>query len=186
MAKSVEDFLNNIDYSVDPNYIPSDFALEFVNFIKLVNGEDTENKTPVVHYHMIDNFIADNELDTLNMCHRGIAKSTLKEYLILYLGVYGDMPEFGKVPYALYVSDSIDNGVKKMRKSLEYRWNNSEFLQHYIPTIKFTDIRWEFINKLGKSFILPFLNIWYISFREGISLCLNLKPVLINFSEDNL
>ena len=34
MAKSVEDFLNNIDYSVDPNYIPSDFALEFVNFIK--------------------------------------------------------------------------------------------------------------------------------------------------------
>lgn len=80
--------------------------------------------------------------------------STLLEYLILYLAVYETLPKFGKVPYALYVSDSIDNGVKKMRKSLEYKWNNSEFLQKYIPTIKFTDIRWEFINKSGTSFVV--------------------------------
>ena len=39
---SVEDWVNNIDYSIDPNYVPSDFALEFVNFIKLVNGEQGE------------------------------------------------------------------------------------------------------------------------------------------------
>jgi len=144
--KTVEDYLNAINYSDIENYIPSAFALEFVNFIKLVNEGSTENLTPVVHYRMIDNFIDDNDLDTINMCHRGIAKSTLKEYLILYIGVYGGLPEFGRIPYGLYVSDSIDNGVKKMRKALEFRWNNSKFLQDYIPTIKFTDIRWEFIN----------------------------------------
>lgn len=152
---SVTQYLNSIDYSIDPNYVPSEFALEFVNFIKMVDGGESENKTPVVHYHMLDNFISDeNDLDVLNMCHRGIAKSTLKEYLILYLGVYGALPVFGKVPYALYVSDSIENGVKKMRKSLEYRWDNSDFLQQYIPTTKFTDVRWEFINREGKSFIV--------------------------------
>lgn len=152
--KKVEDYLNETDYSVDPMYIPSDFALEFVNFIKLVDGGESENRTPVVHYKMLDNFVMDNGLDTINLCHRGIAKSTLLEYLILYLGVYGDLPNFGKVPYALYISDSIDNGVKKMRKSLEYRYNNSKFLQQYITEIKFTDLRWEFINRLGKSFVV--------------------------------
>lgn len=153
-SKTVEEWLNGIDYRVDPTYIPSDFALEFVNFIKLVNGTDMENKTPVVHYKMIDNFILNNGLDTINLCHRGLAKSTLKEYLILYLGVFGKLPYFGNVPYAIYVSDSMDNGVKKMRKSLEFRWNNSEFLQRYIPNINFTDIRWEFFNKAGSSFVV--------------------------------
>lgn len=150
----VEEYLNKISYEVDPNYIPSKFAIEFVNFIKLVDGGTSENLTPVVHFHMIDNFIASNEKDTINMCHRGIAKSTLKEYLILYLGVFHSLPGFGKVPYALYISDSIDNGVKKMRKSLEYRYHNSEFLQEYIPQISFTDIRWEFINKRGQSIVV--------------------------------
>jgi predicted phage terminase large subunit-like protein len=150
----VEDYLNNTDYSVNSGYIPSDFALEFVNFIKLVNAGNTENKTPTVHYRMLDNFVADADKDVINMCHRGMAKSTLKEYLILYLAVFGELPNFGKVPYAIYVSDSIDNGVKKMRKSLEFRYDNSDFLKKYIRSIKFTDIRWEFINASGTSFVV--------------------------------
>lgn len=150
----VEDYLNNIDYSVDPKYVPSIFALEFVNFIKLVEGNNLEDKTPVVHYHIIDQFVSLDERDTINMCHRGIAKTTLKEYLILYIAVYGDLPGFGTVPYAIYVSDSIENGVKKMRKSLEYRRNNSVFLKKYIVDIKFTDVRWEFINIDGRHFIV--------------------------------
>jgi len=152
--KGVDIFLNEIDYSIDPRYVPSQFALEFVSFIKLVDGDESENKTPVVHYKMIDNFVNSGGKDVANMCHRGIAKTTLKEYLILYLAVYSELPGFGKVPYALYVSDSIDNGVKKMRKSLEFRHNNSEFLQKYVPTIKFTDIRWEFINASGASLVV--------------------------------
>ena len=56
MAKTVDEYLNEVDYSVDPLYVPSEFALEFVSFLKLVNGGKwEENKTPVMHYHMLDN-----------------------------------------------------------------------------------------------------------------------------------
>ena len=152
--KSVESWLEEVNYSDDEIYVPSDFALEFINFIKLVEDGHPENKSPVVHFKMVDNFVAEGNIDTINMCHRGIAKSTLKEYLILYIGVYGEIPGFGKVPYAIYVSDSIENGVKKMRKALEYRWQNSEFLQMYIPKTRFTDVRWEFFNKIGNSLVV--------------------------------
>lgn len=71
----VEDYLNNVSYQVPANYVPSDFALEFVNFIKLVNGADgEENKTPLVHFYMIDT-ITDAGRRVLNLCHRGIAKA---------------------------------------------------------------------------------------------------------------
>lgn len=151
----VEDFLNATSYEVDPTYIPSDFALDFVNFIKLVNGEDgEENKTPVVHYKMLDT-ITDGGKRIINLCHRGIAKTTVMgEYLFLYIAVYGDLPGFGKVTLALYVSDSIENGVKNMRKNLEYRRDNSDFLKQYLPEARFTDIRWEFRNADGHVFIV--------------------------------
>lgn len=151
----VEDYLNHTDYSVDPNYVPSDFALQFVTFIKLVNGEKgEENKTPVVHYRMLDT-ITEGGHRVINLCHRGIAKTTLMaEYLFLYIATYGDLPGFGTVDLALYVSDSIENGVKNMRKNLEFRWDNSEFLKTYVPKIRFTDIRWEFENADGKVFIV--------------------------------
>ena len=152
-AMSVVQHLNTVQYGNDGEYVPSPFALQFVNFIKLIEGGDPENKTPVVHYKMLDQYDTDNGLDTINMCHRGVAKTTLKEYIILYLAVFGGLPTFGDVAYALYVSDSIDNGVKKMRKSLELRWENSPFLKTYISKLKFTDIRWEFVRQDGSIFI---------------------------------
>lgn len=151
----VEGYLNAVDYRIDPDYVPSEFALEFVTFIKLVNGADgEENKTPTIHYHMLDTMVSGN-FRVANMCHRGVAKTTLMgEYLFLYIATYGEIPGFGEIDLALYVSDSIDNGVKNMRKNLEFRWENSDFLKEYVPTIKFTDIRWEFINADGKKFIV--------------------------------
>lgn len=151
----VEDYLNNISYEVDPHYVPSDFALEFVTFIKLVNGvEGEENKTPVVHYKMLDT-ITQGGKRIINLCHRGIAKTTVMgEYLFLYIATYGEVPGFGRIDLALYVSDSIENGVKNMRKNLEFRRDNSEFLLQYVPEIRFTDIRWEFRNADGKVFIV--------------------------------
>jgi phage terminase large subunit-like protein len=41
-----------------------------------------------------------------------------------------------------------------MRKNLEFRWENSDFLKQYVPEIRFTDIRWEFKNADGKVFIV--------------------------------
>lgn len=155
MPWKVEDYLNAVDYTVDPNYVPSEFALEFVNFIKLVNGvEGEEHKTPLIHYRMLDT-VVDVRRRVINLCHRGAAKTTLMaEYLFLYLAVYGEIPGFGKLDLALYVSDSIENGVKNMRKNLEHRWEKSDFLKEYVPFIRFTDIRWEFRNADGKTFIV--------------------------------
>ena len=151
----VEDYLNNISYALDPHYIPSDFALQFVNFIKLVNGEQgEEHKTPVTHYRMLDTVVSGNPR-VINLCHRGLSKTTLMgEYLFLYLAVYGELPTLGKIDIALYVSDSIENGVKNMRKNLEHRYENSDFLKYYVPEARFTDIRWEFKNKDGKVIII--------------------------------
>lgn len=155
MPWKVEDYLNNTDYAIRARYVPSDFALEFVTFIKLVNGEaGEENKTPLVHYYMLDT-LTDGGRRILNLCHRGIAKTTvMAEYLFLYIATYGELPGFGRIDLGLYVSDSIENGVKNMRKNLEFRWENSDFLKQYVPTIRFTDIRWEFQNSDGKVFIV--------------------------------
>jgi len=152
--KSVEDYLNEVEFN-DSNYMPSDFALEFVTFIKLVNGgEGEENLTPVLHYKMLDQLPGKGK-NVVNMLFRGSAKTTvMAEYLFLYLALYGKIPEFGEVPLALYVSDSIENGVKNMRKNLEHRWSESEFLQQFVPEAKFTDIRWEFTNSAGNKFIV--------------------------------
>lgn len=152
---TVEDYLNQTNYTVDPDYVPSDFALLFINFIKLVNGTDgEENKTPMVHYKMLDT-ITQGGKRIINLCHRGIAKTTLMgEYLFLFIAVYGEIPGFGKINLAIYVSDSIENGVKNMRKNLEFRYDNSDFLKQWVPQARFTDIRWEFVNADGKTFIV--------------------------------
>ncbi len=152
---SVVDYLNATDYKVNNKYVPSLFALKFVNFIKLVNGEEgEENKTPVVHLKMLDT-MALGETRVTNLCHRGIAKTTvMAEYLFLYIATYGKLDPYGDINLALYVSDSIDNGVKNMRKNLESRYENSDFLKKYVPHMKLTDIRWEFRNIDGHVFIV--------------------------------
>src|ERR1700741_1649079 len=155
LPMKVEDYLNNTDYEIHPEYVPSEFALGFVTFIKMVNGaEGEEHKTPLVHYHMLDTITMGGRR-VINLCHRGIAKTTLMgEYLFLYIACWGEIPVFGRIDLALYVSDSIENGVKNMRKNLEFRWENSDFLKQYVPEARFTDIRWEFKNADGKVFIV--------------------------------
>lgn len=145
--KTVDQWLKELDYGKLEQYIPTSFAVGFIDFIKMVNGaEGEEHLSPVIHMKVMDAFTSTKDR-IANMMHRGVGKTTLIEYLFLYLGVYGELPNFGTVGLAIYVSDSIDNGVKNMRKNLEYRWENSEFLQTVIPEAKFTDTRWEFITQ---------------------------------------
>ena len=154
-ALHVDEYLDQVNYGEDPSYIPSDFAFEFINFIKLVNGaEGEENKTPIMHYTMLDT-VATGDPRIANMAHRGSAKTTLIcEYLTLYLAIYMELPVLGKVSLAIYVSDSMENGVKNFRKNVEHRLENSEFLQTYLPNKRFTDNRLEFTNIDGKKFII--------------------------------
>lgn len=151
--KTVDEYLNGVDFGSlndSKRYVPSSFALEFMNFIKLVNGEVGEdNKTPVMHLAMLDKLATKNR-KTANLCARGTAKTTLfMEYLVLYLAVFGTLPNFGDVSAMLYISDSMDNGVKSARESIEFRFNNSEFLQSWLPYSRFTENYIEFTNKKG-------------------------------------
>ncbi len=151
VRKELEDYIREVDYTwLNTVYMPSDFALEFINFIKLVNGAGgEENTSPVMHMDMIDQIT--RARDNLFVAFRGSAKtSALHEYMFLYQAVFGKIPGFGEINVGIYVSDTIDNGVKSMRQQLEYRWENSEFLQYYVPKTRFTDNRWEFINRNNK------------------------------------
>ncbi len=155
IKQSVEDWIDSVKYGDDENYVPSEFALEFVNFIKLVNGSDgEENSTPVIHYKMLDNIHGKKQL-IANMLFRGSGKTTvLCEYMFLYVAVFGSIPGFGMVTSAIYVAHSVDKGVKDLRRNIEARYNRSEFLRKYVPVTKFTDTRLYFKNKFGKEFLV--------------------------------
>lgn len=158
-AMDLDKRLNNVDYGYfNTVYVPSVFAHQFIGFIKMVNGSmGEENKSPIIHYDMLDQIVANpgkKSHQNLFVSFRGSAKTTaLHEYMYLYLAVYGSVPGFGGVNVAMYISDTMDNGVKSMRNNLEFRWNNSDFLQKYVPETKFTDVRWEFKNLEGKKFV---------------------------------
>ena len=153
IKKDLDEWLNEVDYTslTDGSYVPSEFALIFLNFIKLVNGVEGEsNKTPPVHLKMLDKVVGDSDY-IVNLCFRGAAKTTLFfEYFILFLAFYGYLPNFGEIDYLIYVSDSMENGVKSARKNVEFRYENSEFLKEWVPYAHFTDNFIEFRNKDGK------------------------------------
>jgi predicted phage terminase large subunit-like protein len=155
VTKELDEWLDEVNYSElnSSDYKPTDFALTFMNFIKLVNGAEGEShKTPPVHLKMLDKVISHKGY-IANLCFRGAAKTTLfGEYLFPFIGVFGFLPGFGDVPGAIYISDSMENGVKSLRKNIEFRYNNSEFLQEWIPKATFTDNYIEFHNKEGHQF----------------------------------
>lgn len=150
--KTVDEWLDEVDYEElnKGNYKPTPFAIKFMNFIKLVNGAEGEShKTPVVHLKMLDK-ITGKRKRIANLCARGMAKTTLMfEYLVLYVAVFGNIDGFGDLDSMIYVSDSMENGVKSARKNIEFRYNSSEFLQEWIPNARFTDAYMEFTNKNG-------------------------------------
>ena len=153
IKQSVEQWLNETDYRSlrERGYTPSEFAINYVNFIKMVNSDagGEANKTPVVHLKMLDE-LAGDKTRLANLCARGMAKTSIfGEYLILYIALYGEIDSFGDIEGMIYISDSMENGVKSLRKNIEHRYNNSEFLRKYIPEAKFTDAYLEFTNADG-------------------------------------
>jgi phage terminase large subunit-like protein len=152
IKQTLDEWLDGVDYTTinSTNFIPSEFALTFMNFIKLVNGEEGEqHKTPPVHLRMLDKLLSSSSY-IANLCFRGAAKTTLfAEYFFLFLGMFGWLPEFGEVSGCIYVSDSMENGVKSLRKNIEFRYYASDFLQEWIPKATFTDNYIEFENKEG-------------------------------------
>lgn len=105
--------------------------------------------------------------------------SLFGEYLVLFIAAFGYLPGFGNTNLILYVTDSVENGVKNLRRNVEFRYSESEFLQKLIPNQritmgtdgggfvgsaqydeqsgngrKFTDIRLEFKNHKGHNLVV--------------------------------
>lgn len=152
VKKELDQWLDEVDYSYlnSSKYVPSEFSLKFLNFIKLVNGGIGEsNKTPAFHLAMLDKVIS-NSQRILNLCFRGASKTTLfMEYFTLYVAVIGELPGIGDLDGFIYVADSMENGVKSARKNIEYRYERSDFLKKWLPKTKFTDNYLEFENIEG-------------------------------------
>ena len=154
---SLEKLIREVNYkSLEKGYVPSQFALKFINFIKLVNGnEGEENKSPLFHYEIADQ--VQKYKNNLIVAARGTAKTSLMEYLLLYIATFGHLDGFGDISVIMYVGDTMDNGCKNLRKNLEFRYDNSEFLKRFVPKAHFTDVGIEFINADGhKLFIKMF------------------------------
>lgn len=149
--RELDEYLNDISYLPRVGYVPSAFALKFVNFIKLV-GADESDLTPEVHLLMLDGLAGTKE-NIVNLCFRGLGKTVVfAEYLNLYLGTFGVIDGFGTVNGMLYVSDAMDNGVKNFRSNVETKYNNSPFLQFWIPEANFTENFIEYRRKDGSQF----------------------------------
>ena len=173
MSKTVSEYLNEVDYEKLKDYKPSSATLEFINFIQMCEDGQIENKTSIVHLVALDKAFSSSKSVAV-MCHRGMGKTTIfAEMLFLFIACFGRLPgSKDKVNFALYIADSIDNGVKSLRKNMEFRYQNSEFLKRMIPNTtvkysdengddvdvtagrKFTDVRIEFANVRGDHFVL--------------------------------
>ena len=153
VKQELDEWLDQVEYTSlnSASYKPSEFALTFMNFIKLVNGGVGESHpTPPVHLKMLDK-VMNPSAYIANLCFRGAAKTTLfMEYFTLFLATFHYLPGFGAVEGLIYVSDSMDNGVKGARKNIEFRYHNSEFLKKWVPEAKFTDNYLEFTNVNGE------------------------------------
>lgn len=149
--KTVEEYLADVDYKALSNYVPSEFSLRYMNFIKMVNaGKEDIQASPPMHYKMADSFVS-KKSKIANLVFRGGAKtSVFAEYLVLYLAIFNTLPSLGLCNVIMYVSDSMDNGGKSFRMNVQARYEHSAFLQEFIPEAKFTDDNLIFTNKEGK------------------------------------
>jgi phage terminase large subunit-like protein len=140
---TVSELLSRVDYSYDPNYVPSKFAIKFVNFIKMMtDGKGESSPTPTMHYKMLDTLaFPSNDFKhqrIANLASRGSSKTSIfSEILFFYIAVFGEIDEFGAVDAIIYVSDTVENGVRSLKKNMESRYETSDFLKKYIPKAVF-------------------------------------------------
>ena len=130
-------------------YIPSEEALKFIAFIRATGNE--ENSSPEAHYKIADVLFSSDEADwqVVIECLRGMGKSTLVEYVVLYVATLGYWPNFGKVPFIVFLGASQDGNVKAFFKNLASKVENSEFLRSMLTVIRQIDNEIELLNRDG-------------------------------------
>jgi len=162
---SVDDLLDRVDYSF-PGYVPSIDALDFVNFMRLVLGDEPENTNSMAHYFMMDiifknvdpwkyyGFQSDivREHYFAVMCHREFSKSVLLgSMFVLYMAYHGSLPGFGKVNFGGYIGNSVRGGVRQNMQTIAGVFKDSIYLQDKFEYTHFTDTAVKFIRHPKKN-----------------------------------
>lgn len=160
---TVDKLLDHVDVVLEW-YIPSEDAINFMNFIRLVLGEEPENSNPKAHYFLIDcifkseevrPFFAVRNIDydllkdrVLVLATREFSKSTLLgSMLILYIAATGRLPGFGPVQYMLYVSDSMRNNVKTTMETIGSVYRESQYLRSVFEHARLVQDEINFVRK---------------------------------------
>jgi len=129
------------------SFNPSIESLKFINFIKLCNVE--ENSNAEMHMILADKVMSKHSRIAVEQ-FRGSSKSTIAgEYVALYAGVMGKLPNFGTVNFMVGVFDSAEGGAKNFIRNISSKIDNSEFLSSQLKIKRVTQNELELVNSAG-------------------------------------
>lgn len=133
----------------EKSYIPSEIALKFINFIRATGNE--EFTSPEIHYRMADLLFSPEKKDknVLEECCRGVGKSTVAEYAVIFAAAMGEWPGFGKCPFVIFLGASAEGNVKQFFKNIASKITNSVFLSQLLTIKRVTDKEIELVNADG-------------------------------------
>ena len=135
----------------EEKYIPSKESLAFISFIRACNIED--NKSPEIHYKLADKYFGRDKQVVIES-FRGSAKSSLMEWLVIYIATLGELPGFGDTNFIAFVGDSADNGVKNFFRNIGTKVEKSDLLRKYLTIDRITNEEAEITNSSGKTLFL--------------------------------
>lgn len=135
-------------------YIPSEASLKFIAFIRAAGIE--EFSSPELHYKMADLLFSGKEDDwnALIECCRGIGKSTVAEYAVIFVAALGEWPGFGECNFIIFLGASAEGNVKQFFKNVASKISNSEFLKQLLKVVRVTDKEMELRNADGKDLFI--------------------------------
>lgn len=133
-------------YVMNSGYVPTAEAIKFIAFIRACNVEDNANAE--IHYKLADKYFSKDK-QILIEAFRGSAKSSLMEWLVLYIASMGTLPGFGKVNFIAFVGDSMENGTKNFFRNLAGKIDKSELLRGVLKINRKTDSEMELVNVDG-------------------------------------
>lgn len=143
-----------VDYALkgsglQERYIPTEVALKFIAFIRATGNE--EFSSPEIHYKMADMLFSPDRKDknALIECCRGVGKSTISEYAVIFAAALGEWPGFGKCPFIVFLGASAEGNVKQFFKNIASKIANSKFLSELVQVVRVTDKELELKNTEG-------------------------------------
>jgi predicted phage terminase large subunit-like protein len=109
-------------------YKIGDASRRFFSWVNM-NIQLGGNKTPRMHYQIVDELVGCDDQFVEAIVHRGGAKSTvMSNFLPLYIADTGNLPHFGRVVNMIIFSDTVDQAIDQLRDIRDY-WDNSDSLQ---------------------------------------------------------